>query len=298
MSSSARISPTAHYTGYVWAWDGLSHPELETPEGRVLFEALRPVTRLSGWLGGDTLEGYLLARHRAIDRLLEDAIVAGAVSQVLEIACGLSPRGWRMTRRHGDGITYVEADLPAMAARKRRALEQMGSLGEHHRVVEIDALLDDGPASLPSIAEGLDPDRGLAIVTEGLGGYLDGETLAGLWRRIAAALHRFPSGRYLSDLHLGSVATPEIRAFRLLLSAFVRGGVHLHFDGEREAEQAACAAGFDGARVVRAATLVGEPRGRGGRRVHILEASTVRSQPPSSATPPARGGTRRTRRSG
>ncbi len=35
MSSSDAISPTAHYTGYVWARNGLSHPELETLEGRV-----------------------------------------------------------------------------------------------------------------------------------------------------------------------------------------------------------------------------------------------------------------------
>ena len=30
MSASESISPTAHYTGYVWARNGLSHPELET----------------------------------------------------------------------------------------------------------------------------------------------------------------------------------------------------------------------------------------------------------------------------
>ena len=34
MSGSDAISPTAHYTGYVWARNGLSHPALETPEGR------------------------------------------------------------------------------------------------------------------------------------------------------------------------------------------------------------------------------------------------------------------------
>ncbi len=40
MSHSETISPTAHYTGYVWARNGLSHPEFETIEGRVLFETL------------------------------------------------------------------------------------------------------------------------------------------------------------------------------------------------------------------------------------------------------------------
>ena len=37
-----RIGPTAHYTGYVWARNGLSHPELSTTEGRVLFDSLQP----------------------------------------------------------------------------------------------------------------------------------------------------------------------------------------------------------------------------------------------------------------
>jgi hypothetical protein len=34
------ISPTAHYTSHVWVRNGLSHPELDTWEGRVLFGTL------------------------------------------------------------------------------------------------------------------------------------------------------------------------------------------------------------------------------------------------------------------
>lgn len=67
MSASEAISPTAHYTGYVWARNGLSHPELQTIEGRVLFESLRPLMIAGSVLGHPTLEAYLLARHRAID---------------------------------------------------------------------------------------------------------------------------------------------------------------------------------------------------------------------------------------
>ena len=36
---SDAISPTAHYTGHVWVRNGLSHPELATREGRVMFDA-------------------------------------------------------------------------------------------------------------------------------------------------------------------------------------------------------------------------------------------------------------------
>ena len=199
------------------------------------------------------------------------AISAGTVSQVVEIAAGMSPRGWRFTARHGAGLTYVEADLPAMAARKRRALERIGTLGPHHRVVALDALRDGGPASLPALADELDHTQGVAVITEGLTGYLAPEDLAGLWRRIAVFLHGFPQGLYVSDLHLGGTPAPEVRIFRLLLSAFVRGGVYLHFADVAAAEAALRDAGFASARVVPAG-----PLGAGrGMTAHILEASTI-----------------------
>src|SRR3954454_2071955 len=87
---SERISPTAHYTGYVWARNGLSHSELATTEGRLLFETVRPSMIVTRALGGPTLEEYLLARHRAIDDRLTRAIEEGGATQVIEVACGLS----------------------------------------------------------------------------------------------------------------------------------------------------------------------------------------------------------------
>ena len=45
---------------------------------------------------------------------------------MVEVAAGLSPRGWRFANRFGDRITYVEADLPGMLANKRRILAELG----------------------------------------------------------------------------------------------------------------------------------------------------------------------------
>jgi O-methyltransferase involved in polyketide biosynthesis len=275
MSASDTISPTAHYTGQVWVRNGLSHPRLATLQGRVLFESLQPVMRVSAALGGPSLEAYLLARHRAIDSLLEQAIEHHGVTQVLEIAAGLSPRGWRFQTRYGDRLTYVEADLPAMAARKRRALEAIGSLGDHHRVRDLDALRDGGPASLASLAAELDHGQGLAIVTEGLLNYLSPDAVMGLWRRFAQTLAEFPTGRYISDLHLGSAQNAAVSGFRLALSAFVRGRVYLHFDGAEQAEAQLRAAGFRIASVRPAWKIVdSSPEDRGTLTAHILEAST------------------------
>ena len=275
MSGSDRISPTAHYTGYTWARNGLSHPELSSLEGRILFESVRPMMVASRAMGGASLENYLLTRHRAIDALLARAIEEHGISQVIEVACGLSPRGWRFARRYGERITYVEADLPEMARRKRDALRRMGSLGPEHRVEEIDALRDAGPGSLVALAGELRPRDGLIIITEGLLGYLSGDQMHALWRRLAAVLHAFAAGRYVSDLHIGEVQTPVVRAFRVLLSAFVRGQVHLHFDNPAQARASLLEAGFSTAEVHRAASLTPEVGGPGADMVHIIEASTV-----------------------
>jgi O-methyltransferase involved in polyketide biosynthesis len=272
--SSDSISPTAHYTGYVWARNGLSHDQLVTTEGRLLFESLQPLMGVSSVLGGPSLEPYLLARHRAIDALLESAIEQHGVTQVVEVAAGLSPRGWRFVQRYGDRITYVEADLPAMAARKRRALEKIGTLGHNHRVEDLDALRDGGPGSLDALAAGLNRESGLAIITEGLLGYLAPDAVDDLWRRFARTLAEFPTGRYISDLHLGNVQNAAVRGFRIALSAFVRGRVYLHFDDAAQAETRLRECGFAAASVRPASKVVDSPSEGKATLAHILEAST------------------------
>lgn len=246
--TSAAISPTAHYTGEAWARLGLSHPALRSSEGRLLHLALRPYNELSRRLGGPTIDQYLQARHAAIDDALTRAIEDGRVGQVVEIACGMSPRGWRFATTHGTKIDYVEADLPGMAARKREAVQKMGN---PTRVVELDALADDGPGSLAHLAAtALDPGKGLAIITEGLVNYFPTDAVLGMWHRFAATLGQFPEGLYLSDLHLRSDAHgPQADVLATLLGLFVRGRVHVHPFTPDEATQQLRDAGFDDARL-------------------------------------------------
>jgi O-methyltransferase involved in polyketide biosynthesis len=240
--SSGAISPTAHYTGETWVRNGLSHPKLATWQGRLLHTTLALPNELSRRLGGPSLDGVLLARHLIIDALL-DEVIEGGVSQVIEAACGMSPRGWRFSDRYGDGLTYIEADLPPMAQRKRKALAQMGSLGEHHRVADLDILREDGPDSLEHLVEQMDPGKGLVIITEGLLTYFDNATVEGLWARLARMLRPFATGAYLADLRVGTPGLSE-RAGGLLLSAFVRGRVHAYPGTDAAAEAALLRAGF------------------------------------------------------
>jgi O-methyltransferase involved in polyketide biosynthesis len=277
MPGSERISPTAHYTAYVWYVAGMSHPALTTGLGRMLYTALRPMNVGYEQLGHrPSLDQMLLARHRVLDHLLEHAIQSGRVGQVIEVAAGLSPRGFSFAARH-PRLVYLEADLPDMAAIKRRRLAEAGLGGPRHRVLEVDALRDDGPESLPSLAAAhLDPAVGTAVITEGLVGYFDRPSVEGMWTRFARVLSRFPHGVYLADLHLAR-DTAEMRlarTFRLLLSAFARGKVHLHFADDAEAVAALSAAGFARPVLHRAGEVPGvEVPGRErGHVVRLIEA--------------------------
>lgn len=241
---SGAVSPTAHYTGQTWVRNGLSHPALATWQGRALHRTLALPNTASRTLGGPTLEGLLLARHRIIDSVLEERI-AGGISQVVEAACGMSPRGWRFSERYGDRLTYVEADLPAMARRKREALARMESLSDLHRVAELDVLRDGGPGSLDSLVDELDPAKGLVVITEGLLTYFDDPTVEALWARLAKVLARFDQGAYLADLRFARPdrGVPE-RAFDVILGAFVRGKVHAYRGDEASAAASLRSAGF------------------------------------------------------
>ena len=274
---SDAVSPTAHYTGHVWVRNGLSHPELATWEGRAMFNALEPAMVASRAVGGPTLEGLLLARHRIIDDLLTRAIEERDVRQVIEPACGMSPRGWRFCERYGEALTYIEGDLPAMADRKRRALTRMDARSNNHRVVVLDVLRDDGPASIARLVTELDADEGLAIVTEGLLTYLEERQVIDVWRRFARATAPFAGGTYLADIRLGGRnGDLTERSFGVALSVFVRGRVHRHFADRSDALAALREAGYRDARMYRCDQHPAAREHRhdpGARRVEIVEAT-------------------------
>jgi O-methyltransferase involved in polyketide biosynthesis len=270
---SQRISPTTLYTAEVWARHRLAPPELRTGAGRALHLGLTPVNALGRRAFGVSLEPFLIARHRGIDALLTAAIDAGEVGQVVEVAAGLSPRGWRLHQRYGSTICYIETDLPEMAARKQAALRRAGGLDEFHRVEPLDATLPSGPGSLAALLAGLDPERGTAIISEGLLNYLRRDALLAMWARFATALAGFRHGRYYSDLHLDNRSSVPIHVFTLALSAFVRGRVELHFSSTAEVEHNLRATGFACARIRPGNECIPDPL-PGAELVHLFEART------------------------
>ena len=278
VEDGSRISPTAHYTADVWVRSGLSDPALSTRLGAVLHAALAPLNQTYGRLSGrPNLDAMLVARHRALDRLLEREIAAGRVGQVIEIAAGLAGRGYRFARRF-PALRYIETDLAGMAAYKRRALDEAGLRGPNHEVRPLDALAGDGPGSLGAVAAELVASRGLAIITEGLLSYLARDAVLTLWRRVAATIRGFAHGFYLSDLHLASdvdgMWIPEL--FRVGLELFARGPVRYHFASADETIAELRAAGFRDTRLYYPSEVV--PPDRPGREpahvIRVLAATT------------------------
>jgi O-methyltransferase involved in polyketide biosynthesis len=288
---SAHISPTAHYTGYVWCKNHLSPPELATRTGRAMFYGLQgPMLGMSVATGRLTLEQMLLQRHLLIDHFLDQAIIEGRVGQVLEVAAGMSGRGYRFTSRYPE-LTYIEGDLPLMVERKGKALAKLPHHSADHEVVTLDALSSGdgdsengakhGPTSnvFEVAASWLDPDVGTAIITEGLLGYLSMDQVLAMWQRFATVLHQFPSGLYLTDQHFDDEAHEHAstKALRGILRTVTRGDVALHFKDLPEAVRELANAGFDGAAVYRPGDLINEvslPQSNGPDLVNIACATT------------------------
>lgn len=274
--TSTKISPTAYATGYLWYRHGLSTEALITPQGKQLDRAFRLLIAVTKLLSGVSLDALMLARHRGIDGQLAKAIEDGRIQQVVEIAAGLSPRGWRFMQKYGDKLTYIETDLPAMAATKRALLEKGGFLSKRHRVMELDALTDVGPQSLAAIVSKLDCKKGTAIITEGLMNYLPPAAARGVWERIGKNLGLFEEGLYLADVYLmNENRHAAMAAFGAVLQVFVRGRMHVHFDSDAHGIAEMHRAGFNEVQVFPAQTLAVNKdlrNTRGAERVRVLEA--------------------------
>ena len=277
-NDTSSISFTAHYTGYVWHHYGLSDAHFATAQGKLYFQLLRPFEYLARCLIGSDIKTTLLQRHFLIDRELEMLIAAEPRLQVLEIACGLSPRGHRFSRRHA-GISYVEADLPGMVARKRALLAPLASLDARHRLVTCNILDQGTPDSLEAVlAREFDTALPLVVITEGLVNYFALPTISTVWQRLAQALRAFPAGTYLTDIYpevSGHRFAGAIRAANRSLKAASRSAFTLHFGNDADMRGHFLAQGFTRATVFdpdREDT--GAPAARGGALVRVVTATT------------------------
>ena len=229
-TDTSRISISAHYTGYVWYKHGLSAPGFATGMGRIANIALTPINGFLRLVAGANIDVFLLQRHSVIDHQVETLIEQQGVEQVLELAAGLSPRGYRLKQKYPQ-LHYIEGDLPGMAARKKALLEKIG-MQPNHQVFPCNILEKDGEQSIKALLSKLDPNKKTLIVTEGLVNYFDLETIKGVWAQMAAGLKQFPQGYYVTDLYPDFVHHPSYKYVQFaqkLVGFFTRGQWPLHY---------------------------------------------------------------------
>ncbi|PTQ88371.1 class I SAM-dependent methyltransferase [Agitococcus lubricus] len=233
---SSSISFTAYYTGEVWRQHGLSSDIFKTNTGKTLFYLGQPIEKIAKTVMGFSTQTTLLQRHHMIDYVVKKAIEEQGVSQIVEIACGMSPRGVRFRQQYPD-LHYIEADLPAMLAHKQRLLTEHGLLNEHHRVASINILAEDSADALAVVfAKQLDPQRKTLVITEGLINYFDLATISIFWQNLAQALKKFPQAGYVTDLYPNfpwHPMTKLINGFVYGLSKATKSHVSLHFKNEQ-----------------------------------------------------------------
>ena len=253
---SSSISLTAHHTSYTWYANSLSHKVFATNAGRFSYYGLKPLMFLGKYiLGISDLESSLIQRHLILNHLLEKAIKENGVTQVLELACGLSPSGFYFKqKKEFRDILYIEADLPEMAKQKKAMLKKAGLLGHNHKVISCNILNNSGPESIYAIAEKyLDPNKPTAVITEGLINYFDLPDMKNMWAETAKIFKSFSGGVYLTDNLPIQNEHPYFFLMKMwshMLGTLMGSGFYMHFKSDKEAEAGFKDAGFKKARVI------------------------------------------------
>lgn len=249
LSKHRHISFTAHYTGYIWYQMGISHPAFATKKGKTLATIAHPIESWAEKYVGGSMRTTLKARHTMLDDRLIELIQQHPDLQVLEIAAGLSPRGWWFRKNYPD-LVYRELDLPDMAATKQAALAE---IDQHQpQLISVDLFSDDFQRAFDLF----DPKRPLVVISEGLINYFDKALLQQLISSIAHYGAAFPAMHYLTDLYPEPVKNKLAKIIwssSKLLKLMSRSAFSFHFTAPAQVEQFFKQAGFPDVQVTQPA---------------------------------------------
>jgi O-methyltransferase involved in polyketide biosynthesis len=245
-----KISPTAHYTAYVWYRLGLPYSELfATARGAALFWGLRLSLE---WMALASRRVpvqamHLEARHRTLDHQL--ALLGP--DRVVEIGAGLSRRGVTWAADHA--VPYTEVDLPPIIKAKQAILDKAPA-GLRHRIrqrLDFSAMSIRDARFAEWLGEKLQGARRPVVIAEGLLVYFDLPERIRMASGIRRALQAAGGGHFLCDLPLretdGSLAlasTVRKTVVRLITAGRGVG----EFPSRQVAREFMVAAGFNGIR--------------------------------------------------
>ncbi|MCU4496906.1 class I SAM-dependent methyltransferase [Acinetobacter ursingii] len=245
LSKHRHISSTAHYTGYIWYQMGISHQVFATKKGKSLAALVHPLESWAEKYVGGSMRSTLKQRHTLLDDQLTTLIEHHPQLQVLEIASGLSPRGWWF-RQHYPEITYRELDLPDMAQTKQAALQQIEANAPEMLSVDLFT------AEFKQAFDLFDPSFPLVVISEGLINYFDKPLLAQLIQSIAEYGQPFKELHYLTDLYPEPVKNKLaniIWSSSKLLKWMSRSAFSFHFTTPADVETFFMENGFDQVKV-------------------------------------------------
>lgn len=241
LSKHRHISFTAHYTGYIWYQMGISHPAFATSKGKFLTSLMNPFENWAEKVVGGSMRTTLKARHKMIDDALIQLIQSHPNIQIVEIAAGLSPRGWGFRQKYPQ-LRYIEVDLPDMAAVKKQALIQAEQ--PEAEVLAVDLF----SPQLEQLFATLDSTQPVVMISEGLINYFTKDSLHSLWQSFTHYGKQFPTFYYLTDLY------PEPTQHKLakliwqsskLLKFMSRSAFGFHFTTPHEVINFMKASGFN-----------------------------------------------------
>ena len=241
LSEHRHISFTAHYTGYIWYSMGISHPVFATSKGKMLAKLVHPLESWAEKFVGGSMRTTLKQRHSMIDQHLIQLIEQHPDLQVLEIASGLSPRGWNF-RQKFPNIDYRELDLPDMAKVKTRALQKIDCTSPE--VLSVDLFTADFEQAF----QVFDPTRPLVIISEGLINYFNKNMLLQLLHAISNYGKNFKELHYLTDIYPEPVKNKLanfIWGCSKLLKLMSRSAFSFHFVHPQQAQSFFQQAGFE-----------------------------------------------------
>ncbi|CAB1209276.1 class I SAM-dependent methyltransferase [Acinetobacter bouvetii] len=246
LSEHRHISFTAHYTGYIWYSMGISHPVFATSKGKMLAKLVHPLESWAEKFVGGSMRTTLKQRHSMIDQHLTQLIQQYPDLQVLEIASGLSPRGWNF-RKKFPHIEYRELDLPDMAKVKTQALKQIDA--NSPEVLSVDLFTADFEQAFHVF----DPNRPLVVISEGLINYFNKDMLLQLLQAISHYGEHFKELQYLTDIYPEPVKNKLanfIWASSKLLKWMSKSAFSFHFIAPQQAQDFFQQAGFEQVNVV------------------------------------------------
>jgi O-methyltransferase involved in polyketide biosynthesis len=189
-----KISPTAKFVAYLRTFTDIPFAKEIAEESG----AERTYQQLAGESKESLIRfsAYWEARYKATDRI----ITQRGITQILEVAAGLSPRGLAMTEN--PDVVYVVTDLPEILDQEKAIAQAILARLNSHRpnlhFKTANALDREGLLRVSTI---FGSDRAVAIITEGLLPYLNHEEKTVLARNIHELLSRYRGIWITSDVY-------------------------------------------------------------------------------------------------